>query len=151
MPSSSLLAITLLSSLLLPFFLNNFSLFHVMAVFPTHFPPIALSLVLSVKVYALLSFSSLPPLLLVTISHVLPSYFILTLVLIRLSISLVHWSRLFFLCLVCVSHSPSLLLHPQFLTVYLLPIPPVSFFFLTPSHTLFLFLFLFHSSIFMPH
>lgn len=93
---------------------------------------------------------TLNPLLVVAISHVLPSYFILTLPLIRPPISVVHSSLSLFI--LHYSHSSSCL---DFILCcfHCLPTayPPVPFFFLTASFTLFLLPLLFHSSIFMLH
>lgn len=110
-----------------------------MAVFPNHFPH-------SLKVYGSLSFSSPPPLV-VTISHAVPSYFIQTLPLIRLPISLVHSSRsLFFIPPNSLSSS---LYHLLCFSIYLPQIPQCHSFSwpsLTLSSTLFS-LFYFHAAL----
>lgn len=136
MPPPSFSAIILLLSTPPAFFLNSSFLFHVMAVFPNHFPPISLWCFLSK--FMPHSQPPVPHSCLLSLS--LPSYFILALPLIRPSISLVHSSLSLSLSLSCLTH-PSL----HFTTAY----PPVPFFFLTFSHTLFLSLF--HSPIFMLH
>lgn len=74
----------------LPFSQDNFVLFRVTAVFPNHFLPRSLFGSLYKSAASLSS-----PSLLDAISHYVPSYFILTLPLIRPSISLVHSPRLF--------------------------------------------------------
>lgn len=134
----------LLTIFLLFSFPNNSFLFYVMAVFPSHFLPVSLWCFLSN--FMPRSHSPLP-LLLLDISHGLPSYFILTSALIRPSIFLVLPFSLAHLS--TTSPSSHALAPPLFFRCLSTAYPPVPFFLLTFFHTLPLLfsLFYFHAAL----